>query len=43
MFHAMEVDPDTGEKYDVGPYVDCSPEVDFDWDQWMVLSSCSED
>ena len=38
MFHVMVVDPDTGEKYDAGMVLDCSPEVDFGWDQWMVCS-----
>ena len=38
MFHATVVDPDTGEKYDAGMLLDCSPEVGFAWDQWMVCS-----
>jgi hypothetical protein len=32
MFHAVEIDHDTGEKRDVGPILACSPEVDFEWD-----------
>ena len=38
MFHVMALDPDTGETYDVGPILDCSPDVCFRWDQWMVCS-----
>ena len=34
MFHVMVVDPETGEKYDAGMLLDCSPGVNFDWDQW---------
>ena len=38
MFHATVVDPGTGQKYDAAMLLDCAPEVNFAWDQWMVCA-----
>ena len=35
LFHTEVVDPDDGEHYDGGFLLECSPEVEFQWDMWM--------